>query len=186
MERLNTVFEDEVRKRVAIEAKKIKEEYKELLKKAKEEFKQQLLDIKEGLARQKSECHSELKATKDEYKKSVKKNKEDYNFEIRKYQDDYREKIKKCHIDYSIYLKKVSENYGIPYKLLIRDAPNEDDIMCKGIRPNGTRCNVRGKKNGYCSFHQAQVSRVNIVEMINDPAPPPPERKGLIDYSTMM
>jgi hypothetical protein len=186
MERLNAIFEDEVRKRVAIEAKKIKEEYKELLKKAKEEFKQQLLESKEGLSRQKSECHSELRVAKDEYKKGIKKNKEEYNLEIRKYQDDYREKIKKCHVDYSIYLKQVSENYGIPYRLLIRDAPNEDDIMCKGIRSNGTRCNVRAKKNGYCSFHQSQVSRSSIVEMVNDPPPPLPERKGLIDYSTMM
>jgi gas vesicle protein len=186
MERLNTVFEDEVRKRVAIEAKKIKEEYKELLKKVKEEFKQQLSESKEGLSRQKSECHSELRAAKDEYKKGVKKNKEEYNLEIRKYQDDYREKIKKCHVDYSIYLKQVSENYGIPYRLLIRDAPNEDDIMCKGIRPNGTRCNVRAKKNGYCNFHQSQVSRSSIVEMVNDPTSSLPERKGLIDFSTMM
>lgn len=174
MERLNAIFEDEVRKKVGIEAKKIKEQYKELLKKNKEEFKQQHV-----------ECQVDLKSAKDEYKKGIKKNKEDYNFEIRKHQDDYREKIKKCHTDYAIYLKQISENYGIPYKLLIRDAPNEDNVMCKGVRPNGTRCTVRAKTNGYCSFHQAQVSRTNIVEMVNDP-PQISERKGLIDFSTMM
>lgn len=185
MERLNAIFEDEVKKRVAEETKRIKEEYKDLLKKAKEEFKEQLkkiqIESKEELCKHKAEVHQ----AKDDFKKGLKKNKDEYNEEIRKYQDDYRERLRNYHTEYSVYLKQVSVNYGIPYNMLIRDAPDDKDVMCKGIRPNGTRCSMKGKHDGYCSFHKAQIPRSNVVEMVNEPIVMPPQ-KGLIDFSTMM
>lgn len=185
MERLTAIFEDEVRKRVAEETKKIKEEYKELLKKVKDEYKEQLkkihLECKEELSKHKSE----VQQSKDDYRKGIKKNKEEFNEEIRKYQDDYREKLRNYHVEYSVYLKQLSINYGIPYNILIRDAPDDKDVMCKGIRPNGTRCNMKGKHEGYCNFHKSQIPRSNVVEMVNEPIVMP-DRKGLIDFSTMM
>jgi len=201
MDKVLTLFEEEVKKQVAVEVKKIREELKENFKKVKEEYRESVLsnkqdvkeavrkvneEYKEGLQKQRAVHNDELRRLKDEHKNEIKQLRDEFAAA----QNTNQELIKKLHTSYSDYLRVISMNYPhVPYKLLLRDAPNEEDNTCRGLKKNGTRCNLVGKYDGYCKHHHDQYRKRDTVEMIDDSSSVlsfGPESKGLIDFNSML
>jgi len=200
MDKLIALFEVEITKRVAIESKIIKDEYISLLKKAKEEFREEVInhksdnkdatkkiidELKEEHQKQKSIHQNELRIIKEEQKQSM-KNKKDEIVEERK---QYIDKARSIHSSYSDYLQVIASNYAIPYKFLLRDAPLEDDNVCRGLKKNMSRCNLGAKYDGYCKHHHSQLVRRHTIELIDDTSTIPTvelESKGLIDFNSVL
>lgn len=200
MDRLNMLFEDEVKKRVLIETKLIRDEFKILLKKAKEDYRDELInqqsekksivhkindEYREELQKQKALCHNELRLLKEEHRQALRKVKD----ELIEATNQYMEKSQTIHVSYSDYLRVISLNYSIPYKMLLRDAPCEDDHMCRGLKKNMSRCNLKAKCDGYCKHHLSQISRKHTIEMVDDTnslVPLDMESKRLIDFNSVL
>lgn len=201
MDKVLALFEEEVKKQMVVETRKIKEEFKELLRKVKEEHRENLLsnkqelkeankkvneDHKEELQKQRAVHNDELRRLKEEHKNEIKKMREEFVLA----QNQNQETVRKLHIQYSDYLRVISLNYPhVPYKLLLRDAPNEEDNTCRGLKKNGTRCNLVGKYDGYCKHHHDQYRKRDTVEMIDDSSSVlsfTSESKGLIDFNSML
>tara|TARA_B100001939_G_scaffold81141_1_gene69063 strand:+ start:1018 stop:1623 length:606 start_codon:yes stop_codon:yes gene_type:complete len=201
MDKVLLLFDEEVKKQVAVEVKKIREELKENFKKVKEEYRESILsnkqdvkeavrkvneEYKEGLQKQRALHNDELRRLKDEHKNEIKQIRDEFVVA----QNTNQEMIKKLHISYSDYLRVISMNYPhVPYKLLLRDAPNEEDNTCRGLKKNGTRCNLVGKYDGYCKHHHDQYRKRDTVEMIDDSSSVlsfGSESKGLIDFNSML
>tara|TARA_R110000772_G_scaffold22942_1_gene61817 strand:- start:824 stop:1426 length:603 start_codon:yes stop_codon:yes gene_type:complete len=179
MEKLTTLFEAEVVKRVNIETKIIRDEYKTELKKAKELYQEELLgqkhsandvtkkihdDIREEHQKQKELYHDELRRIKDDQRKASKIVKDD----LLEARNEYMNKAQKIHKSYSEYLRMIAVNYSIPYKILVRDAPAEDNNICRGMKKGNLRCNLNGKYDGYCKHHHSQMIRKHTIELVDD------------------
>ena len=201
MDKVLLLFDEEVKKQVAVEVKIIREEFKENLKKVKEEYRESILsnkqdvkeavrkvneEYKEGLQKQRAVHNDELRRLKDEHKNEIKQIRDEFVVA----QNTNQEMIKKLHISYSDHLRVISLNYPhVPYKILLRDAPNEEDKTCRGLKKNGTRCNLIGKYDGYCKHHHDQYRKRDTVEMIDDSSSVlsfGSESKGLIDFNSML
>lgn len=199
-ERLNALFRDEVKKAVEEQTKIIKGEYNELLKKAKEEYKDEVLnhknntkdatkkiidDLKEEHQKQRSLLQDEIRKLKEEQREVSKTSKAD----LVEAKNMFTEKARSIHGSYSDYLRVVSVNYSIPYSVLLRDAPVEEDNICRGLKKNMSRCNLKAKCDGYCKHHHSQLVRKHTIEFIDEISSTTSgevENKGLIDFNSVL
>lgn len=199
-ERLNALFRDEVKKAVEEQTKIIKGEYNELLKKAKEEYKDEVLnhknntkdatkkiidDLKEEHQKQRSLLQDEIRKLKEEQREALKTSKA----ELVEARNVFTEKARSIHSSYSDYLRVVSVNYSIPYNVLIRDAPVEEDNICRGLKKNMSRCNLKARCDGYCKHHHSQLVRKHTIEFIDEISSTTSgevENKGLIDFNSVL
>lgn len=199
-ERLNALFRDEVKKAVEEQTKIIKGEYNELLKKAKEEYKDEVLnhknntkdatkkiidDLKEEHQKQRSLLQDEIRKLKEEQREVSKTSKAD----LVEAKNVFTEKARSIHGSYSDYLRVVSVNYSIPYSVLLRDAPVEEDNTCRGLKKNMSRCNLKAKCDGYCKHHHSQLVRKHTIEFIDEISSTTSgevENKGLIDFNSVL
>lgn len=199
-ERLNALFRDEVKKAVEEQTKIIKGEYNELLKKAKEEYKDEVLnhknntkdatkkiidDLKEEHQKQRSLLQDEIRKLKEEQREVSKTSKAD----LVEAKNVFTEKARSIHGSYSDYLRVVSVNYSIPYSVLLRDAPVEEDNTCRGLKKNMSRCNLRARCDGYCKHHHSQLVRKHTIEFIDEISSTTSgevENKGLIDFNSVL
>jgi gas vesicle protein len=199
-ERLNALFRDEVKKAVEEQTKIIKGEYNELLKKAKEEYKDEVLnhknntkdatkkiidDLKEEHQKQRSLLQDEIRKLKEEQREVSKTSKAD----LVEAKNVFTEKARSIHGSYSDYLRVVSVNYSIPYNVLLRDAPVEEDNICRGLKKNMSRCNLRARCDGYCKHHHSQLVRKHTIEFIDEISSTTSgevENKGLIDFNSVL
>jgi hypothetical protein len=199
-ERLNALFRDEVKKAVEEQTKIIKCEYNELLKKAKEEYKEEVLnhknntkdvtkkiidDLKEEHQKQKSLLQDEIRKLKEEQREALKTSKAD----LVEARNVFMEKARSIHGSYSDYLRVVSVNYSIPYSVLLRDAPIEEDNTCRGLKKNMSRCNLKARCDGYCKHHHSQLVRKHTIEFIDEISSTTSgevENKGLIDFNSVL
>jgi gas vesicle protein len=199
-ERLNALFRDEVKKAVEEQTKIIKGEYNELLKKAKEEYKDEVLnhknntkdatkkiidDLKEEHQKQRSLLQDEIRKLKEEQREVSKTSKA----ELVEAKNVFTEKARSIHGSYSDYLRVVSVNYSIPYSVLLRDAPVEEDNICRGLKKNMSRCNLKARCDGYCKHHHSQLVRKHTIEFIDEISSTTSgevENKGLIDFNSVL
>ena len=199
-ERLNALFRDEVKKAVDEQTKIIKGEYNELLKKAKEEFKDEILthksntkdvtkkiidDLREEHQKQKSLFQDEVRRLKEEHRQALKVSKS----ELLEARDAFTEKARSIHSSYSDYLRVVSVNYSIPYSVLLRDAPVEEDNTCRGLKKNMSRCNLKARCDGYCKHHHSQLVRKHTIEFVDEASSVTPgevDNKRLIDFNSVL
>lgn len=199
-ERLNALFRDEVKKAVEEQTKIIKGEYNELLKKAKEEYKDEVLnhknntkdatkkiidDLKEEHQKQRSLLQDEIRKLKEEQREVSKTSKAD----LVEAKNVFTEKARSIHGSYSDYLRVVSVNYSIPYNVLLRDAPVEEDNICRGLKKNMSRCNLKARCDGYCKHHHSQLVRKHTIEFIDEISSTTSgevENKGLIDFNSVL
>jgi gas vesicle protein len=199
-ERLNALFRDEVKKAVEEQTKIIKGEYNELLKKAKEEYKDEVLnhknntkdatkkiidDLKEEHQKQRSLLQDEIRKLKEEQREVSKTSKA----ELVEAKNVFTEKARSIHGSYSDYLRVVSVNYSIPYSVLLRDAPVEEDNTCRGLKKNMSRCNLKARCDGYCKHHHSQLVRKHTIEFIDEISSTTSgevENKGLIDFNSVL
>ena len=199
-ERLNALFRDEVKKAVEEQTKIIKGEYNELLKKAKEEYKNEILnhknntkdatkkiidDLKEEHQKQRSLLQDEIRKLKEEQREVLKTSKA----ELVEAKNVFTEKARSIHGSYSDYLRVVSVNYSIPYSVLLRDAPVEEDNICRGLKKNMSRCNLKARCDGYCKHHHSQLVRKHTIEFIDEISSTTSgevENKGLIDFNSVL
>lgn len=199
-ERLNTLFCEEVKKAVEEQTKLIKGEYKILLKEAKEDYKEQVLnhknatvdaskkiinDLKEEHKKQLAILQDETRKMREEHRSELKTSKTEL-VEIREKFDD---KARLIHGAYSDYLRVLSVNYSIPYKILLRDAPIEEDNTCRGLKKNMSRCNLKAKCDGYCKHHHNQFTKKHTIEFIDEAssiASMDVENKRLIDFNSVL
>jgi gas vesicle protein len=199
-ERLNALFRDEVKKAVEEQTKIIKGEYNELLKKAKEEYKDEVLnhknntkdatkkiidDLKEEHQKQRSLLQDEIRKLKEEQREVLKTSKA----ELVEAKNVFTEKARSIHGSYSDYLRVVSVNYSIPYSVLLRDAPVEEDNICRGLKKNMSRCNLKARCDGYCKHHHSQLVRKHTIEFIDEISSTTSgevENKGLIDFNSVL
>jgi gas vesicle protein len=199
-ERLNALFRDEVKKAVEEQTKIIKGEYNELLKKAKEEYKDEVLnhknntkdatkkiidDLKEEHQKQRSLLQDEIRKLKEEQREVSKTSKAD----LVEAKNVFTEKARSIHGSYSDYLRVVSVNYSIPYSVLLRDAPVEEDNTCRGLKKNMSRCNLKARCDGYCKHHHSQLVRKHTIEFIDEISSTTSgevENKGLIDFNSVL
>ena len=199
-ERLNALFRDEVKKAVEEQTKIIKGEYNELLKKAKEEYKNEILnhknntkdatkkiidDLKEEHQKQRSLLQDEIRKLKEEQREVSKTSKA----ELVEAKNVFTEKARSIHGSYSDYLRVVSVNYSIPYSVLLRDAPVEEDNICRGLKKNMSRCNLKARCDGYCKHHHSQLVRKHTIEFIDEISSTTSgevENKGLIDFNSVL
>lgn len=199
-ERLNALFRDEVKKAVEEQSKIIKGEYNELLKKAKEEYKDEVLnhknntkdatkkiidDLKEEHQKQRSLLQDEIRKLKEEQREVSKTSKAD----LVEAKNVFTEKARSIHGSYSDYLRVVSVNYSIPYSVLLRDAPVEEDNTCRGLKKNMSRCNLKARCDGYCKHHHSQLVRKHTIEFIDEISSTTSgevENKGLIDFNSVL
>lgn len=199
-ERLNALFRDEVKKAVEEQSKIIKGEYNELLKKAKEEYKDEVLnhknntkdatkkiidDLKEEHQKQRSLLQDEIRKLKEEQREVSKTSKAD----LVEAKNVFTEKARSIHGSYSDYLRVVSVNYSIPYNVLLRDAPVEEDNTCRGLKKNMSRCNLKARCDGYCKHHHSQLVRKHTIEFIDEISSTTSgevENKGLIDFNSVL
>ena len=199
-ERLNALFRDEVKKAVEEQTKIIKGEYNELLKKAKEEYKDEVLnhknntkdatkkiidDLKEEHQKQRSLLQDEIRKLKEEQREVLKTSKA----ELVEAKNVFTEKARSIHGSYSDYLRVVSVNYSIPYSVLLRDAPVEEDNTCRGLKKNMSRCNLKARCDGYCKHHHSQLVRKHTIEFIDEISSTTSgevENKGLIDFNSVL
>jgi|DEB0MinimDraft_4_1074332.scaffolds.fasta_scaffold01870_2 hypothetical protein len=199
-ERLNALFRDEVKKAVEEQTKIIKGEYNELLKKAKEEYKNEILnhknntkdatkkiidDLKEEHQKQRSLLQDEIRKLKEEQREVSKTSKAD----LVEAKNVFTEKARSIHGSYSDYLRVVSVNYSIPYSVLLRDAPVEEDNTCRGLKKNMSRCNLKARCDGYCKHHHSQLVRKHTIEFIDEISSTTSgevENKGLIDFNSVL
>lgn len=199
-ERLNALFRDEVKKAVEEQSKIIKGEYNELLKKAKEEYKDEVLnhknntkdatkkiidDLKEEHQKQRSLLQDEIRKLKEEQREVSKTSKAD----LVEAKNVFTEKARSIHGSYSDYLRVVSVNYSIPYNVLLRDAPVEEDNICRGLKKNMSRCNLKARCDGYCKHHHSQLVRKHTIEFIDEISSTTSgevENKGLIDFNSVL
>jgi len=199
-ERLNALFRDEVKKAVEEQTKIIKGEYNELLKKAKEEYKDEVLnhknntkdatkkiidDLKEEHQKQRSLLQDEIRKLKEEQREVSKTSKAD----LVEAKNVFTEKARSIHGSYSDYLRVVSVNYSIPYSVLLRDAPVEEDNICRGLKKNMSRCNLKARCDGYCKHHHSQLVRKHTIEFIDEISSTTSgevENKGLIDFNSVL
>lgn len=199
-ERLNALFCDEVKKAVEEQSKIIKGEYNELLKKAKEEYKDEVLnhknntkdatkkiidDLKEEHQKQRSLLQDEIRKLKEEQREVSKTSKAD----LVEAKNVFTEKARSIHGSYSDYLRVVSVNYSIPYSVLLRDAPVEEDNICRGLKKNMSRCNLKARCDGYCKHHHSQLVRKHTIEFIDEISSTTSgevENKGLIDFNSVL
>jgi gas vesicle protein len=199
-ERLNALFRDEVKKAVEEQTKIIKGEYNELLKKAKEEYKNEILnhknntkdatkkiidDLKEEHQKQRSLLQDEIRKLKEEQREVSKTSKAD----LVEAKNVFTEKARSIHGSYSDYLRVVSVNYSIPYSVLLRDAPVEEDNICRGLKKNLSRCNLKARCDGYCKHHHSQLVRKHTIEFIDEISSTTSgevENKGLIDFNSVL
>jgi len=201
MDKLQAIFEEEVKKRLLLETKKIREEFNEKLKKVKDEYKDYFLsnkqDVKDVIKKVNEEHREESQKQRSSHNDDARRIKDEHKVVIKQMREEFigaqnqnQETIRKLHISYSDYLRVISINYPhVPYKLLLRDAPNEEDNTCRGLKKNGTRCNMIGKYNGYCKHHLNQFKKKDTVEMIDDSSSVlsfGSENKGLIDFNSML
>ena len=200
MEKLNALFDLEVAKRVSTETKMIREEYNIRLKKAKEVYQEDILeqkynnkdvikkihdDLGEEYQKQKELYRDELRRIKDDQRKASKQAKDEL-IEVR---NEYMNKAQSIHKSYSDYLRMISDDYHIPYKILVRNAPMEDDNICKGMKKGNIRCNLKGKYDGYCKHHHSQMTRKHTIELVDDVtsiASLDVESKRLIDFNSVL
>ena len=199
-ERLNALFRDEVKKAIEEQTKIIKGEYNELLKKAKEEYKDEVLnhknntkdatkkiidDLKEEHQKQRSLLQDEIRKLKEEQREVSKTSKA----ELVEAKNVFTEKARSIHGSYSDYLRVVSVNYSIPYSVLLRDAPVEEDNICRGLKKNMSRCNLKARCDGYCKHHHSQLVRKHTIEFIDEISSTTSgevENKGLIDFNSVL
>lgn len=199
-ERLNALFRDEVKKAVEEQTKIIKGEYNELLKKAKEEYKDEVLnhknntkdatkkiidDLKEEHQKQRSLLQDEIRKLREEQREVSKTSKA----ELVEAKNVFTEKARSIHGSYSDYLRVVSVNYSIPYSVLLRDAPVEEDNICRGLKKNMSRCNLKARCDGYCKHHHSQLVRKHTIEFIDEISSTTSgevENKGLIDFNSVL
>ena len=199
-ERLNALFRDEVKKAVEEQTKIIKGEYNELLKKAKEEYKNEILnhknntkdatkkiidDLKEEHQKQRSLLQDEIRKLKEEQREVSKTSKAD----LVEAKNVFTEKARSIHGSYSDYLRVVSVNYSIPYSVLLRDAPVEEDNTCRGLKKNMSRCNLKARCDGYCKHHHSQLVRKHTIEFIDEISSTTSgevENKGPIDFNSVL
>lgn len=199
-ERLIALFRDEVKKAVEEQTKIIKGEYNELLKKAKEEYKDEVLnhknntkdatkkiidDLKEEHQKQRSLLQDEIRKLREEQREALKTSKAD----LVEARNVFTEKARSIHSSYSDYLRVVSVNYSIPYNVLIRDAPAEEDNTCRGLKKNMSRCNLKASCDGYCKHHHSQLVRKHTIEFIDEISSTTSrevENKGLIDFNSVL
>lgn len=199
-ERLNALFRDEVKKAVEEQTKIIKGEYNELLKRAKEEYKDEVLnhknntkdatkkiidDLKEEHQKQRSLLQDEIRKLKEEQREVSKTSKA----ELVEAKNVFTEKARSIHGSYSDYLRVVSVNYSIPYSVLLRDAPVEEDNICRGLKKNMSRCNLKASCDGYCKHHHSQLVRKHTIEFIDEISSTTSgevENKGLIDFNSVL
>ena len=200
MEKLSALFEEEVKKRVISETKTIKDEYAALLKKAKEEYREELIDHKknnkDGLKKVYDEYREELQSNRAVLQNEIRQLKDEHRQALKKMKDDfveaqlrYTERARNIHISYSDYLRVIALNYSIPYKILLRDAPQDDDNMCRGLKKNMSRCNLVAKYDGYCKHHHSQMVRKHTIEMVDDASSVASldiENKRLIDFNSVI
>jgi hypothetical protein len=199
-ERLNALFRDEVKKAVEEQTKIIRGEHNECLKKAKEEYKDEVLnhknntkdatkkiidDLKEEHKKQMAILQDETRKMREDHRSALKTSKTEL-IEIREKFDD---KARLIHGAYSDYLRVLSVNYSIPYKILLRDAPVEEDNTCRGLKKNMSRCNLKAKCDGYCKHHHNQFTKKHTIEFIDEAssvASMDVENKRLIDFNSVL
>jgi hypothetical protein len=59
------------------------------------------------------------------------------------------------------YADVISKKYAISLDLLLRDVPVlSTNMMCKGTKPDGSRCAFKGIHEGYCGKHIKAGSRI--------------------------
>jgi len=59
------------------------------------------------------------------------------------------------------YADIISKKYAISLDLLLRDVPVISTVsLCKGTKPDGSRCVFKGIHDGYCGKHITSGSRI--------------------------
>jgi hypothetical protein len=186
MEKLAALLEEEVKKRVASEKKRIREEYHEQFSDYKRNGLKKLIDEhREETQTIKATFQNEFRQMKEDHRQALKKLKE----EISEAKMEYSEKARNIHMSYSDYLRVIALNYSIPYKILLRDAPQDDDNTCRGLKKNMSRCNLVAKHDGFCKHHHSQMVRRHTIEMVDDTssvASVDVESKRLIDFNSVL